>query len=143
MCVVCFCDVLFLFPLLYFGQRKCTKKVSLISKTLVNIVFKKTSMFTGPDVNQASQTHYRDLTPSEGPLALVKSRINNPLAADYTEGMTGPKRLRASPPGRPPHSGPDVVGLLEKDSLAYAHEYTSTDLYKQANLVRRHLIKVW
>lgn len=109
---------------------------SLISKTLVNIVKKKHLFFTGPDVNQASQTHYRDLTPSEGPLALAKSRINNPLAADYTEGMIGLKRLRASPPGRPPHSGPDVVGLLEKDSLAYAHEYTSTDLHEQANLLK-------
>lgn len=54
--------------------------------------------------------------------------FNNPLSADYTEGMSGPNGLRASSPGRPPYSGTDVVGLLKKaHSRARANTQAPTD----------------
>lgn len=46
--------------------------------------------------------------------------VNNPLAADYTEGDERPDGFRASSPERPPYSGPDVVGLLKKGSHEHA-----------------------
>lgn len=89
--------------------------LELISYMSITCILSKTSIYRMSQECQAvSQTYDRDLTSSEGPLALVHSShaFHNPLAADYTEGMSGPSGLLASSPGHPPYAKKCCILLL-------------------------------